>query len=115
MLNDTLHSWSKTAESDISCGDGNGTCARAQFLDAQESNFYTRALQDASRRMQAILDEIGSDANGRELCFLNAKNGVLLAWAVEEEVVPTSGITAENSFEEISAALGLVNAEGAAA
>lgn len=113
MLDDTLHSWGKSG--DISCGPTGGSCARAQFLDADVSEFYTETLQDVSRRMQAILDEIGRDADGRELCFLNTKRGVLLAWAVEREVMPASSVTADNSFEEIAEALGLISAEGAAA
>jgi hypothetical protein len=112
MISDTLHSWGKSG--DVTCGPTGGSCARAQFLDAEVSGFYTETLKDVSTRMQAILNEIGPDADGRELCFLNTRRGVLLAWAVERDVMPASSITADSSFEEITEALGLISREGAA-
>ena len=112
MLIDSLHSYSKT--SDISCGGGTGTCSRAQVFEAEVSSFHTVSLLDASRKIQAILDEIEPDRDGRELCFLNVRNGVLLAWATHVDKLPLEGITADDDFETIAEALGLVTEEGAA-
>jgi len=111
MLNDTLHSWGKSA--DITCGPTGGTCAMASFASAAISDFYTAALQDATTQMQAILNTITPDPNGRELCFLNTKNGLLLAWATHRTAIPPGSVTANNHANDIAAALGLVNLESA--
>jgi hypothetical protein len=91
---------------DVGCSSGNSSCLLAEVLVADESEFHTADLQEASAEIREILSKI-KRRRGRKLAFLGTPFGVLLAWVRHDIKVPDDAITSESSPKEIKKALGL--------
>jgi len=91
---------------DVGCSSGNGSCLLAEVLTADESDFYTADLKEASEQIQKILSNI-KRRRGRKLAFLGTPFGVLLAWVRHDVNVPDTATTSDSSLKEIKKALGL--------
>jgi hypothetical protein len=94
----------------VGCGSGDGSCAIAQFLTADESDFHTAELMEATDQIRDILSKIPK-RDGRKLGLLTTPFGVLLAWIQHDIEIPKGSITINSSDEEIIKALGLTNIE----
>ena len=90
------------------CGDGTGTCATAQLLEAEPSGFHDENLIAATQQIRAILAAIPPDAAGRKLSFIRTNMGELLAWMDHSGAeVPEGAVTAEDDDATIAQALRL--------
>ena len=95
----------------VGCSSGDGSCAVAKFLPADESEFHTAELCDATAHINGILSKINPDKDGRELGLVITPFGVLLAWVRHDIEIPKGSVTINSSDEEIIDALGLTNIE----
>ncbi len=98
---------------DLGCTNGE-SCSAAHMLMANESSFHDAVLQKASSEIQAVLDSIPPDPDGRQLSFLSTQMGTMLAWVRHDIEVPPDAVTACSSNAEVIAALGLVGHKAAA-
>ena len=98
-------SWN-AVDGDVGCSSGNNSCLIAKVLTADESDFFTAELKDATDQIQKILTNIRS-RRGRKLAFLQTPFGVLLAWVRHDIKVSDDAVTSESSPKEIKKALGL--------
>lgn len=94
---------------DGGCDIGNGSCWQAYFVEARDSRFHPKQLQDATARIKEILDPLVKGPDGRTLSFVHTPFGTLLAWIKHGQRFAGDVITSESSPEEIAEALGLVN------
>lgn len=96
------NSFSKT----IGCSSGDGSCLTAEFLTADESEFHTTDLMEATTQIRNALSSV-KRRDDRKLALINTPFGVLLAWVQHDIDVPTGSINIESPPEEIIKALGL--------
>lgn len=92
---------------ELGCTDG-GNYFTAMLLRANESNFHDATLVKATAQINEILESIPKDENGRRLALLHTPIGTMLAWVRHDLPIPKDAVTAENSDEELIAALGLI-------
>ena len=90
----------------IFCGEqGNFNCFRAQLLCGSVSNFHTKRLEDATRDLNAILEEVAKDDEdrppGADLSILETPDGLFLAWTQSGD----EGVASDNE-DEIKKSLG---------
>jgi hypothetical protein len=90
----------------IGCSSGDNSCLTAEFLTANQSDFYTAELLEATVQIQNILGKI-KRPRGRKLALLNTPFGVLLAWANHDVDVPAKSVDIHSSPTKIIKALGL--------
>jgi hypothetical protein len=64
-----------------------GGCSPAHFLTHERSAFHDARVQEATIKLNEVLNEIGLDPEGRRLAILEEPGGVVLAWVFEAEVV----------------------------
>lgn len=91
----------------LSCDAGTGSCFHALLLEADASNFHDENLQKATTQIKDILDSIPPDPAGRHLCFVNTKQGALLAWVTHGTGFSSDAITINDDFETIAKALNI--------
>jgi len=91
---------------DVGCSSGNDSCLVAGLITANESNFYTAELREATDQIQEILSNI-KPKRGRKLAFLKTPFGILLAWVRHDIRIPVGAVNSESSPKEIKEALGL--------
>lgn len=90
------------------CGPGTGDCGLGRIVRAAPSNSHNQPLIDASIQIHQILSNIPPDPDGRELAFINTRQGMMLVWVEHSDTVPPGRITVNNGTEEIAAALNIV-------
>ncbi len=95
--------------SDGGCDIGNGSCWQAYFVQARDSRFHPKELQEATERIKEILDPLVKGPDGRTLSFVHTPFGTLLAWIQHGQRFPGDVVTSDSSPEEIAETLGLVN------
>lgn len=94
-------------EGTVGCSSGTGSCFEASVLSAEETYFHDKTIADATTAIQAILENIPADPNGRKLSFLNTNMGVLLAWVEHGKPVPPGAVTSNHDDATIAVALKL--------
>lgn len=98
--------WVNGGKSGQECVDGSGGCTNAHLCEAEESDFHTQELQEATRKINRILSRIAPDPNGRTLSFCEVTEGQFLAW-VKHGGGPKKGVTRRDSDAKIARALKL--------
>ena len=88
------------------CVDGTGGCTNAHLLEAEESSFHTKELQEATKNINRILSRIPADAGGRKLSFCETREGQFLAW-VKHGGTPVKGVTRRDTDKKVARALKL--------
>lgn len=68
------------ANSEIACVSGSGYCGHAYMLSGEPTNAHDADLEAASLEINAILDRVRKNANGRQLSMLTTDEGMFLAW-----------------------------------
>jgi len=91
----------------LGCTDG-GSCFEANMRTLQTSGFHDAALVEATEQIQAALNAIPKDSEGRQLSFLQTKVGTVLAWVRHDVEIPSDAVTEASSDEEIIKALGII-------
>jgi hypothetical protein len=92
----------------MGCTSGDGSCLVAEFLFAEESDFFPAELKEATERIREAIANVPDPGDGRRLSILNTPFGVVLAW-VEHDVQPTEPpVTFASDPAEIIEALGLI-------
>src|SRR4051794_12986448 len=81
---------------DVGCSSGNDSCLMAEFLTANESDFHTAELKEATDEIRKIIAGIRKE-RGRKLALLSTPFGVLLAWVRHDIKIPAGAITKESS------------------
>ncbi len=92
------------AKDQMNCDEGTGSCLDAKFLNADDSPFHGKELQQATDSINEILAKI-PPKKGFELSLLNTNMGLLLAWVSHDGTTSSDDITSENTDEEIINAL----------
>ncbi len=62
------------------CVDGTGGCVPPPLLEAYESSFHDKNLQEATKKINRILARIPEDTKGRQLSFCETNMGLVLGW-----------------------------------
>lgn len=93
----------------VGCTDGSGSCFTAKMLKANVSGFHDEPLAEATERINEILDEVGHTSGDRMLAILGTRMGVFLAWVKHDHDLGYGAVTPNNTDEEISTALNLVD------
>src|SRR5437763_8823933 len=75
----------------LSCSAGDNSYWEAQLVSADESDFHTAELIEATDEIRRILKSI-KRPRGRDLGFVNTPFGVLLAW-VQHNIKTPRGST----------------------
>lgn len=98
----------------VTCGGGSASCYIARLyspLDAEERDFHPPRLQDATREINEILEDVMNDDDapeGLHLSFISVPGGMMLNWTSYGEL-PRNAITlGKNSPEERLMAYGLI-------
>jgi hypothetical protein len=94
----------------LGCTDG-GSCFEATLRTVQPSDFHDAALIKATEQIQAALQAIPKDPEGRQLSFLQTKVGTVLAWVRHDVEIPSGAVTEASPEEEIIKALGIVESK----
>lgn len=92
---------------EVACTGGNGSCWTANILEADESPFHDKALQEATAIIRKALNAIPKDPEGRQLSFLHTPMGTLLAWVKHEETAPDGGVGYQDDPSELAKVLRL--------
>lgn len=87
---------------EISCTGRNGSCWTASLLEADESPFHDKALQEATAIIRKTLDAIPKNREGRQLSFVHTPQGTLLAWVKHEETAPGGGVGYHDDPSELA-------------
>lgn len=87
---------------ELSCSTGNGSCWSAVLLEAEESPFHDKALQEATAVIRKALSAIPADPAGRKLSFVHTPQGTLLAWVTHGEDAPSGGLTYDDDPTELA-------------
>lgn len=93
----------------VGCSSGDGSCADATFLRAEESDFHPAELREVSEKIDRILAEVSLAKDGRKLGLLNTPWGVLLAYVDHNTEIPAESVNNHSSPEKIIEALKLVD------
>ncbi|HRH45277.1 MAG TPA: hypothetical protein PKY82_26800 [Pyrinomonadaceae bacterium] len=97
---------------EVGCSNQGDLCSLANLLEAEESEFHDSQLIEATQAIKEILAKIPPDKRGRQLSFINAKPGLLLAWvdhsgAAFRNAKTKEIITHDSHKDKIAAALKL--------
>src|SRR4051812_10235441 len=90
------------------CAGPPDTCHRAEFVEVDDSAFFTEELRAATRRINATLDKIsGAAPEGTHLAIIETPDGLLLAWAEFDDELLADAVTSNSDPDKIVATLGL--------
>lgn len=89
----------------VGCINGSGTCSAARILSGRITESHDAELEAASKEIQAILDGLEANANGRKLSFLNTDEGLFLAWVDHSQPAALGSIRREDGHEKVAMAL----------
>lgn len=90
---------------EVACSGGNGSCWSAMMLEADESPFHDKSLQEATAIIRKALNSIPADPDGRKLSFVHTPNGTLLAWVTHSEDAPSGGLGYYDDQNELAKVL----------
>lgn len=83
------------------CVSGSGGCNLAVLLKAEESDFHTAELVNATKEINEILESITENGNCK-LSFIDTGQGIMLAW-VEHGGTPSGDEISKDSDPEVVA------------
>ena len=89
------------------CQPGENTCLGANLLTAEESDFHSAELVEATSAINRILANIPERPNF-ELSVLQFKQGLMLAWVEHGATEIEGGVTAESDPDVIAKCLNLI-------
>ena len=93
----------------VGCSSGDGSCPIAEFLTAEESDFHTAELIEATQQIRSILSKVPKRKDNQKLGLVTTPFGVLLAWVQHDLTqVPEGSVTINSPDEEIIKALGII-------
>ncbi|MBA2379905.1 MAG: hypothetical protein H0V76_10080 [Blastocatellia bacterium] len=94
----------------VGCDEGDGSCITAMMVMAEESDFHSSELQQASEDIQKIIDGIDQKGETRKLSFLATHRGIMLAWVEHDRPAKEGDLTASSDPADLEAALGIKSA-----
>lgn len=93
---------------EVDCDTGSGSCWTARMVEAEDSTFHDKTLQEATRQIREIIERVPPDANGRKLSFVHTEDGTILAWVNHGKPFSAGTVTLESGRDEVRKALGLI-------